>query len=165
MPLVLNLCRVLITMTIPVRWIVRSPLKVCVTVLSLTFFSPRLASAQYGSSPSGYYPPGYSGSTFTGVVTETSDDQIVMTQDHKGKIEQFTGHLEMGCAVPRRDGSSHKMTASEFPRSIQLTVFFMTATKSVEGKKVKYNQLIGVTFNESEGKPVPQEKRHFYSCK
>jgi hypothetical protein len=52
-----------------------------------------------------------------------SDDQIKMTQDHKGKIESFTGRLEMGCAVPRRDGTSHKMTAVEFPRSVQLTDF------------------------------------------
>jgi hypothetical protein len=140
------------------------PIAACTLGFATTFFYAYLASAQYGTAPSGYYPVNYGGSTFTGVVTDASDDQIIMTQDRKGKVESFTGRPETGCSVPRSDGSSSKMNAPEFPRSTQITVLFYTATKQLGGQKVQENQIVGLTFNEYQGKPVPVEKRRVYSC-
>lgn len=133
--------------------------------LVVIFLSASLAVAQYGTAPSGYYPPNYGGSTFTGVVVETTDDQITMTQDHNGKVESFTGRVETSCSIPKSDGTPQQMTAPLFPRSTQMTVFFRTVTKKIGEQKTKYNQLIGLTFNEYEGKPVPLQKRHLFICK
>lgn len=87
-----------------------------------------------------------------------------MTQDLRGKVESFNGRLEMGCSVPRSDGSSRRMTALEIPRSTQITVLFNTARKQRGGKKVHENQLFGLIFNDYQGKPIPKENRKLFSC-
>jgi hypothetical protein len=128
------------------------------------FLSASLALAQYGTAPSGYYPPNYAGSTFTGVVVDATDDQITMTQDHKGKVESFTGRVETNCSIPKGDGSPQQI-GSTVPSFDAIDGFFRTVSKDIGGQKEKYNQLIGLTFNEYEGKPIRLEKRHLYICK
>jgi len=65
-----------------------------VTLLATITFLPIIVSAQYGTAPNNYYPHNYGGSIFTGVVTETGDNQITLTFTKGSKTDTFTGLFE-----------------------------------------------------------------------
>ena len=101
------------------------------------------ARAQHGSAPNGYYPPGYSGDTWTGIVTATSDAtrEITLTYTKGEKTETFTGVLQPGFKAKRADGSTFEVKPSDFPNGTRLMVFYMQKTRKDGDKKIKYNEI------------------------
>jgi|SRR5690348_11247087 hypothetical protein len=90
-------------------------------VFALLFLSVN-GFAQYGTAPNNYYPDSYSGSIFTGTVTEAGDQQITLTFSKGNKTDTFSGTFETNCSVPSADG--RPLTASAFPKGTVLTAFF-----------------------------------------
>jgi len=121
-----------------------------------------MVPAQYGSGPSNDCPENYSGSIFTGVVTETQDNQITMTFSKGNKTDAFTGQFEVGCSVPATDGRA--MMPVDIPKGTVMTAFFNANTKKVDGKKTKENQVIGIAFETWQGQKVAEDKKKIYWC-
>jgi hypothetical protein len=132
------------------------------TVLTTITFLPIIISAQYGTAPNNYYPDNYSGSIFTGIVTETGDNQITLTFTKGSKTDTFTGLFETGCSVPARDGS--RMMPIDIPKGTAMTSFFTAITKKVDGKKIKENLIIAISFEVWQGQRAAADKRIIYWC-
>jgi hypothetical protein len=103
------------------------------------------AFAQHGTAPSGYYPFGYHGDTFTGIVTATDDATreitLTYTDSKRGKSEAFVGVLLEGYKVKLKTGGEHEIKPSEIPIGTRLIVYYLTKSKKVEGEKIKYNEV------------------------
>lgn len=102
--------------------------------------------AQHGAAPNGYYPPGYSGDTWTGEVAAVNDQtrEITLTYPKKDKTESFTGVLQEGYKVGLKGGGDHELKVSEIPIGTRLTVYYMARWRKSEGKKVKYYEIFRV---------------------
>jgi hypothetical protein len=123
---------------------------------------PAATLAQYGSAPNNYYPDQYTGSTFTGTVTEVKDGQIKLTYSKKDKTDTFTGHLEANCSVPTVNGLG--MTASDLTLGTVITAFFNGETKKVNGQKQKENVILAVSFEVWQGQKIADDKKKIYPC-
>lgn len=112
--------------------------------MSILLLLPLLAHAQQGTAESGYWPMGFRGDTWTGVVSATNDAtrEITLTYEKKNKTQTFTGVLEEGYTVRTRDGSPHLLKASEIPVGTKLKVYYMAREHKIEGRKVKYYEII-----------------------
>ncbi|GEM_PF-1123299 len=99
------------------------------------------SAAQHGTAPPGYYPPGYNGDMWTGVVTATSDNDRSITLNYakKDKTQIFVGELEEGYKIKRADGTMRELKVSEIPLGARLEVLYMVKTRKVDNKKVKVN--------------------------
>jgi len=133
------------------------------SMTAIVFFSI-IASAQYASAPNNYYPADYTGSIFTGVVTETSDNQITLTFTKDSKTDTFTGIFKIGCSVPAAQKSGRLMTPLDIPKGTVMTAFFDTNTKKVNGKKAKENSIIAIAFDIWQGQKIPADKKMMYWC-
>lgn len=111
--------------------------------LCLLFVLAVGARAQHGSAPNGYYPPGYSGDTWTGTVTATDDAsrEITLTYTRGDKTETFTGVLQPGFKAKRKDGSTMEVKPSDFRNGTRLMVFYTQKTRKDGDKKIKYNEI------------------------
>ena len=120
--------------------------------------------AQRGSAPNGYYPPGYSHDTFTGIVSATEDaTQSITLEYSKGKkSEFFTGRLDKPCGIPTKDGKS--MKASDVPTGTDLTAYYNHKTTKIGDQKHDENVIIALTFNSFQGKSIPESSRKLYYC-
>jgi hypothetical protein len=110
-----------------------------VLVVGFLFLAGTLAQAQHGTASPGYYPPGYSGDTWTGTVTSVNDQtrEIALTYTNNDKTESFTGILQAGYKVKLKDGTTKELKPSDIPISTRLIVYYITETKKMDGKKVK----------------------------
>jgi len=108
----------------------------------LLLFTDR-GRAQHGSAPNGYYPPGYTGDTWTGVVSATDDAtrEITLTYTKGDKTETFTGVLQPGYKVKLKDGSTAELKPSDFRTGTRLIVYYMQKTRKDGDKKVKYYEI------------------------
>ena len=132
-------------------------------ILLATFFSLAIhVSAQYGTAPNNYYPDSYSGSIFTGIVTETGANHITLTFTKGNKTETFTGVFETGCSVPARDG--RPMMPIDIPTGTVMTTFYNAETKKVDGKKIKQNLIIAIAFEVWQGQKARDDKKMIYWC-
>jgi hypothetical protein len=122
------------------------------------------AMAQYGTAPTGYYPDKYTGSTFAGVVTDTRDDQLPLSNTKGNKNAIFAGKFETPCLVPSVDKNSHGMFVSDIPLGTVMTVYFMTNTKKVEDQKIKENLILAIRFDIWKGQRVAEDKKKIYLC-
>jgi hypothetical protein len=132
--------------------------------LVLVVCVPVISYAQYGTVPSNYYPEKYNGSIFTGVVTETGDDEIVLNYTKGSKTEVFKGRFETGCSVPRADKSGRKLMPPDIPKGTSLTVFFNSDTKKANGTKVKENVILAIAFDSVQGQKISDDKKMIYPC-
>ncbi len=123
-----------------------------------------LALAQYGTAPNNYYPDNYNGSTFTGTVAETKDDQITLTYAKPDKTDTFIGRLETACSVPRADSSGRGMNASDIPRGTVMTAFFNVGNRKLNGQKIKENLILAISFITWQGQNIAEDKRTIYLC-
>lgn len=77
----------------------------------------RPALAQHGTAGNGYYPPGYSGDTWTGVVVSASEQTGEITLSYadpkKGKTETFVGVPEQGYMVHEHGGAMRPLRLSD----------------------------------------------------
>ncbi|HEY6302678.1 MAG TPA: hypothetical protein VIX14_06380 [Terriglobales bacterium] len=65
--------------------------------VAIFFFITTAATAQYGTAPNNY-PDKYNGSTLTGTVAETEDDEITLKYTKADKTDTFIGRLETACS-------------------------------------------------------------------
>ncbi|HEV2297630.1 MAG TPA: hypothetical protein VGR72_03840 [Candidatus Acidoferrales bacterium] len=105
--------------------------------------------AQHGTAGGGYYPPGYGGDTWTGVVTTTDDTSrtVTLTYSNKKKTETFTGVLKEGCCkVKMSDGTVQELKPSELSPGRRIMVYYIPRTTKDEGKKSTVNEIFKVDF-------------------
>ena len=131
----------------------------------LLFCKAEMGLAQKGSAPNGYYPPNYSGSTFSGEVTKTNSDSQEMTLLYKkgDKSEEFTAHLEAPCSMNVK-GKTIPITVGDTPPGTLLTVFYNEHTTKVNGVKTKDYVIIAISPSRVEGKVIPEDQRRIYFC-
>lgn len=104
------------------------------------------ASAQHGTAPSGYYPIGYTGDTWTGVVVSVNPNtgEFVLTYTRGSKTESFTGVPEDGYMVLPKDSPLRPLKPGDIHVGRIITVFYMAETKKVDGKKVVINTVVNI---------------------
>ena len=139
-------------------------LKQTLRILLATTALSMSAAAQHGTAPNNYYPDNYNGSTFTGAVTETRDDQIVLNYTNGSKTESFAGRFETGCSVPRADQSNRRLMPSDIPKGTVITAFFNSITKKADSGKIKENLIIAIAFDLWQGQKIPEDKKKIYLC-
>lgn len=105
-----------------------------------------LLLGQHGTAPSGYYPFGYHGDTWTGELTAQNDTTreitLQYTNKKKNKVETFTGVLADNLKTKHEDGSVHMLKPSDIPVGTRLKVYYMPKTKKVDGKKTKLYEIL-----------------------
>lgn len=71
-------------------------MKELILALAFLFVVADLSMAQKGTAGSGYWPVGYTGNTWTGIVTSVDEEkrELTLTYTGKKKTETFTGTLE-----------------------------------------------------------------------
>jgi hypothetical protein len=105
--------------------------------------------AQHGTAGAGYYPPGYEGDTWTGVVTATDDTThtVTLTYSSKKKTETFTGVFKEGCCkVKMSDGTVQDLKPSMLSPGRRIMVYYIPRTTKVDGKKSTVNEVFKVDF-------------------
>jgi len=126
--------------------------------------SPSVGFAQYGTAPNNYYPNSYSGSIFRGVVTDNKDNQIVLTFANDKDTQTFTAPFETGCSVPTTPPGGPPTMPANIPKGTAMTAFFNTKTKKVDGKKIKENVVIAISFDTWNGHTIAEDKRKIFWC-
>ena len=74
-------------------------------VLFAILLLPECLVAQHGTANNGYYPSGYQGDTWTGIVSslDTATKAVSLVHTHKGKSARFEGVLAKGYRVQAKD--------------------------------------------------------------
>ena len=126
-------------------------------IASVLLLGTAVASAQYGTAPSGYYPRYYFGSMFTGDVVEAGDT-LTLRYTKGNKTDTLVGRFEKPCDVPKKDGSLGAMEPADVPLGSNLTALYYGRSKVIGGKKTDENVIIGIAFNSVDGNPVAKEK-------
>jgi len=121
-------------------------------------------SAQQGTAPNNYYPAGYSGSTFTGKVVQTTDDTITLSYSHGNKTDTFEAYATAQCDLPSTKTVTRPMPLSQVQLGAVVTVFYQPITSKVNGKKQKRNQVIGILFQQVNGRQVAEEHQAIFFC-
>ena len=118
------------------------------TILSAVFLMTFCTAVfgQHGSAPNGYYPPGYSGDTWTGEVVSTDDATrgITLTYTDGKKTETFTG-VQDNFQVKMKDGSMKELKPSGIPKGARIVVFYQAKTKKVDANKLKYYEIFQIS--------------------
>jgi hypothetical protein len=112
----------------------------------------------------GYYPPTYSGDTFTGRIVDVEGDTIWLEYRHGNKVDTFKGTLDAPCKPPgaRTGRTAH---ADELPRDGQVTALYTgRRTKDEKGEKKQVNTIIGLVMVEGEGKKIAEADRKLIYC-
>ncbi len=119
-------------------------------MMAVFFLATLESKAQHGTAGKGYYPPGYHGDTWTGVVTATDDKArtVTLTYSSKKKTETFTGVLQEGCCkVKMSDFTEQELRPSQLslthPRRT-IMVYYIPKTTKAEDKKI--NEIFKVDF-------------------
>jgi hypothetical protein len=112
-------------------------------LISFSLLLPLFAQAQQGSAEPGYYPMGFNGDTWTGVVSSTNDEtrEITLTYTKHDKTQTFVGVLKEGYMLKLKDGTPHAVKVSEIPMGMRLKVYYMPRERKVDGRKVRYNEI------------------------
>jgi hypothetical protein len=103
------------------------------------------ANAQHGQASTGYYPQGYSGDTWTGVVTAVNEStgEFTLTYTKGNKTQTFTGVPQEGYTVAPKHGSEVGPERPLKPSDIHIgktfTVLYIPVTNKVDGNKVTVN--------------------------
>ncbi len=112
--------------------------------LPLTLFIfASAAFGQHGTAEIGYYPAGYQGDTWTGVVVSASEQtgEITLSYAKGGKSQTFVGVPEAGCLVHEHSGATRPLKMSDIPVGKIIKVWYIEETKKVGGRKVKVNTI------------------------
>lgn len=123
--------------------------------------------AQHRTAPSGFYPPDYSGDTFTGTVVSTDSLNDTVTLEYHAQQRDLESLLvrldDGGCAVPSRTGEP--MHAKNIPQGSVVTIFYAPRNEKHDGKKTKAYVAIGISFVEFNGKKLSENDRNkVYPC-
>lgn len=101
------------------------------------------ALAQHGTAENGYYPAGYQGDTWTGVVVSASEQtgEITLSCTKSGKSQTFVGVPETGYLVHEYSGATRPLRMSDIPVGKTIKVWYIPETKKVNGSKAKINTI------------------------
>src|SRR6516164_4072965 len=96
------------------------------------------ANGQQGKAPTGWYPDGYKGNTFTGVLqsVDESTHHFKLTYAVGYKTEVFVGALQKGYTTHFPDGTTRPLKVSDLPIGSNLTVYYMGEAKGSGWRKV-----------------------------
>jgi hypothetical protein len=96
------------------------------------------ANGQQGKAPNGWYPEGFKGHTFTGVLqsVDESTHHIRLTRAAGYKTEVFVGELRKGYTTHLPDGTTRPLKVSDLPIGKHLTVYYMGEAKGSGWRKV-----------------------------
>lgn len=122
---------------------------IAVGIVAACLFGTVETKAQHGSAGNGYYPPGYSGDTWTGVVSTTDDATraVTLVYSSKKKTETFTGVMQEGCCkVKMSDGTVQELRPSQLSPGRRVMVYYLSKTTKAEGKKTTVNEIFKVDF-------------------
>jgi hypothetical protein len=121
-------------------------MKIVVTCLGILLTGGALF-AQHGTAPNGYYPAGYSGNTWTGVVSNVNEatGEFTLAYTKGNKTETFVGVPEEGYEVAPKDGPERPLKLSDIHVGRTMTVFYNALTNKVDGKKVTVNSVINIS--------------------
>jgi hypothetical protein len=112
--------------------------------LPLTLFIfASAAFGQHGTAEIGYYPAGYQGDTWTGVVVSASEQtgEITLSYAKGGKSQTFVGVPEAGYLVHEHTGTTRPLKISDIPVGKVIKVWYIEETKKIGGGKVKINTI------------------------
>jgi len=89
---------------------------------------------------------GFSGDTWTGIVSATRDEtrEFTLTYTKGDKTQTFTGVLIEGYKVTSKDGGPHELKVSEIPQGTRLKVYYMARDRKIEGRKVKFYEVFKI---------------------
>jgi hypothetical protein len=112
-------------------------IKRLLTLSALITFQASM-SGQEGRAPTGWYPEGFKGHTFTGVLqsVEESTHHIRLTHAAGYKTEVFVGALVKGYTTQLPDGTTRRLNVSDLPLGENLTVYYMGEAKGSGWRKV-----------------------------
>ncbi len=101
--------------------------------------------AQKGTAESDYYPAGYSGDVWMGVVTAVDETarEFTLTYKKGDKEQTFVGVLQKGYSVKKPDGTDYEIKMSDL-MGLKLRAYYITKTKKVDGVKVKTNEVFQI---------------------
>jgi hypothetical protein len=154
------------------------------TALFLTLAWCGVAEAQKGTASLGYYPFGYNGDTWTGVVTAVDNDkrEITLTYSKGSKTQTFVATLTEGPFGWMKDEQGDRVfvvfpedekkdkgdkgkpapSTKDFDLSEMLerraTVYYMARENKVNGQKVKVNTIIRIKFYPADKKKKDDKK-------
>src|SRR5690242_11782475 len=104
-----------------------------------------LASPQYAQKRETIF-----GKTFAGEVVSSNETTreitIAHTDKDKNKTETFVGVLQPGYQQKWRDGTQRELQMSDIKPGIRVKVLYKEKSDNVAGKKVKFSQIISITF-------------------
>ena len=138
------------------RWLL------CFGLLMLAFSGTVVA--QEGTAPNGYYPAGYDGATFRGKVVLTTDDTISLNYVHGSKTDTFEAYATAPCNLPSTKTTTQPMPLSQVQTGAVITVFYEPKVTKIDGRKQKKNQVIGILFQEVNGRKVKEEHQALFYC-
>ena len=125
-------------------------MKLCGVLLLALLSLGGTAYAQQGTAGNGYYPPGYSGDTWTGVVVSASDQTgeitLSYTDPKKGKTETFVGVPDEGYLVHEHGGATRPLRMSDIPVGRTIKVWYKTGTRKVNGKEERFNVIFQISI-------------------
>jgi hypothetical protein len=106
--------------------------------LCVLIASQAAASGQEGKAPSGWYPEGYKGHTFTGVLqsVDESTHHFRLTHAVGYKTDVFVGVLAKGYTTHFPEGTTRPLKVSDLPIGTNLTVYYMGEAKGSGWRKV-----------------------------
>jgi hypothetical protein len=108
-------------------------------------------SAQHGTATNGYFPIGYAGDTWTGEVSAVDEAkrEITLVYKRKNGDETFVGVVQSGYQVKLKDGKTGELKLGTIPLGTRLTVYYMTKSRKVEGRKEKFSEIFRMDFSQS----------------
>jgi hypothetical protein len=120
-------------------------MKVAAAILGILLIGGA-AFGQHGTAPDGFYPGGYTGNTWRGVVTGVNEEtgEFTLTHTSGNKTETFVGVPEEGYILAPKDGPERPLKLSDIPLGKTMTVFYNVVTNKVNGKKVTVNSVINI---------------------
>jgi hypothetical protein len=133
-------------------------------LISGLLLTATLSFAQQGTAPNGYYPQEFQGSTFAGEVVEGPLDVLTLKYTNGNHNEAFTGRFKQRCSVPTKDAGIGAMEEKDVPLGNTVEVLYYGTSKKLDGKTVKENWIIGISFRVVNGKTIPENKRLLYDC-
>src|SRR5690242_9245730 len=105
-----------------------------------------LASPQYAQKRSSTI----FGKTFSGDVVSSNETTreitITYTDKDNNKTETFVGVLKPGYQIKLRDGTVRELQMSDVKPGVRIKVLYKEKSDNVAGKKVKFSQIISITF-------------------
>ena len=122
-------------------------MKTLFLTLAIFLVGAGASTAQKGTAEPGYYPMGYHGDTWTGLVTSANDDTREFTLSYKkgDKEETFVGVLPKVYIVKMKSGRDHEVKTTELI-GMRLKAYYTANTKKVNDQKVKINEVFQIKF-------------------